>query len=42
MNYTDAINDITTQGKFRICLGLERISQLLDLLHLLLGSSMLL
>ncbi len=32
MNYTDAINDITTQGKFRICLGLERIYQLLDLL----------
>lgn len=32
MNYTEVVEDITSQGKFRINLGLERISGLLDLL----------
>ena len=32
MNYTDAVNLLTSQGKFHIELGLERISKVLDLL----------
>ena len=33
MNYTTVIKDITSQGKFRINLGLERISYLLECLE---------
>ncbi len=32
MNYTETVKDITSVGKFHINLGLERISQILDLL----------
>ena len=32
MNYTEVVKDITSQGKFRINLGLDRISALLELL----------
>ena len=31
MNYAETVKDITSQGKFRINLGLERISKLLEL-----------
>lgn len=32
MNYTEVTKDITSVGKFHICLGLERISAILELL----------
>ena len=32
MNYNEALEDITSQNKFHIDLGLERISKIMDIL----------
>ena len=32
MNYSETINDLTSQGKLYINLGLERVTKIMDLL----------